>query len=105
MVDVRTSSLQVSDGGGAAVTSTGSAAPLSVVTSTSIVHRDVVNSAVVENNCVGSEDNRSRNRSVTEHEREGEVKSTGGNGTAAARTLKGLAVKNVSQQGIDFISS
>ena len=106
MVDERTNSLQVGDGDGAAVTIISSVpVPVPVSTSsssssTSGVHRDVLESADV-----GSEENRSRNRSVTETERERGVKSSGGNGTAAARTLKGLAVKNVSQQGIDFISS
>lgn len=93
MADVRINSEDDGYYGGAAVT----------------VHRDPVTSAGTDNNRVGSDENRNRNRSSNSTETAREVKSSGGNGTAAARALRGHAGRNipkdVSRQGINFFSS
>lgn len=112
MADVRINSEDDGYDGGAAVTVSASfpvSIPVPLPVLTSGVHRDPVTSAGTDNNRVGSDENRNRNRSRNSTETAREVKSSGGNGTAAARALRGHAgrniPKNVSQQGIDFISS
>lgn len=107
MADVRINSEDDGYDGGAAVTVSASfpvSIPVPLPVLTSGVHRDPVTSAGTDN-----DENRNRNRSRNSTETAREVKSSGGNGTAAARALRGHAgrniPKNVSQQGIDFISS